>query len=62
MNDLERQAAALLTKLLAVFAQHLPEDQDALIEAHTTITSTRNLIDALQKGRVTVRKTDTWKE
>lgn len=62
MSAEEKELTKLLTALLFVFAQHMPSDQDALIEAHSTMTSTRNLIEALKTGRVRLVKGDGWRE
>lgn len=61
-DDLNKLAADLLTRLLFVYGQHMPVEQDTLIDAHSTIASARNLIDALQRGRVRLIKTDKWVE
>lgn len=62
MEDIEKQATNLLTELLFVYGQHMPEKQDALIKAHSTMTSARNSIDALKTGRVRLTKTDKWND
>jgi hypothetical protein len=62
LNEQERELVKLLTALLFVYGQHMPAAQDELIKAHGTMTSTRNLIDALQTGRVRLIKGDGWKE
>ncbi len=63
-EDLNKQTADLLTSLIFGYATYIDEqhDQKKLMAAHGTLNSARNLIDALQRGRVKVVKTDKWKD
>ena len=62
--DLNKQTADLLTALIFGYATYIDaqRDQKALMAAHGTLNSARNLIDALQRGRVQVVKTEKWKD
>lgn len=63
-TDLNKRAADLLTALIFGYATYIDEqhDQARLMAAHSTLNNARNLIDALQRGRVKIVKTDQWSD
>lgn len=63
-DNLNKQAADLLTALIFGYATYIngQHDQQQLMAAHATLSSARNLLDALQRGRVEIVKTDKWND
>ena len=63
-DDLNKRATELLTALIFGYATHIQSitDQDQLMRAHGYFNSARNLLEALQRGRVVLTKTELWHE
>lgn len=63
-DDLNKTAAELLTALIFGYATHIQTitDQHQLMRVHGYFTSARNLLEALERGRVGLTKTELWSD
>lgn len=63
-DDLNKEAVELLTALIFGYATHMQSitNQEQLMRAHGYFNSARNLLEALERGRVVITKTELWNE
>jgi hypothetical protein len=63
-KDLNKETAELLTALIFGYGEHIHTitNQDQLMRAHGYFNSARNLLEALQRGRVVMTKTEKWND
>lgn len=63
-DDLNKHAAELLTALIFGYGEHIHTitNQNQLMRAHGYFNSARNLLEALQRGRVVITKTELWND